>query len=54
MPSQPRSPISRMNGAPLRRVDDLRHVLARQVEDVGIVVLVEEPLDFLGKRTLLG
>ena len=29
-------------GPPLRRVDDLRHVLAGEVEDVGIVVLVEE------------
>jgi hypothetical protein len=37
--------------AALRRVDDLRHVLARQVEDVGIVVLVEEALD--GVRELL-
>ena len=39
---------------PLRRVDDLRHVLPGQVEDVGIVVLVEELLDLLGERLLLG
>ena len=39
---------------PLRRVHDLRHVLARQIEDLGIVVLVEELLDFLGERVLLG
>ena len=49
-PSQPRSPSSRHERAPLRRVDDLRHVLAGQVEDVGVVVLVEELLDLLPRR----
>src|SRR5262249_6755267 len=41
-------------GAPLRRVDDLRHVLAGEVEDVGVVVLVEEALDLVGEGLLLG
>ena len=40
--------------APLGGVDDLRHVLAGQVEDVGVVVLVEEALDLLGEGLLLG
>ena len=38
--------------AALGRVDDLRHVLPGQVEDVGVVVLVEELLD-LGREGLL-
>ena len=40
--------------ASLRRVDDLRHVLAREIEDLGVVVRIEELLDFLGERALLG
>ena len=39
---------------PLRRVDDLRHVLAGEVEDVGVVVLVEEALDLVREGLLLG
>ena len=38
--------------AALGRVDDLRHVLPGEVEDVGVVVLVEELLD-LGREGLL-
>ena len=53
-PSQPRSPSVAHERAPLGRVDDLGHVLAGQVEDVGVVVLVEELLDLLGERALLG
>ena len=38
----------------LRRVDDLGHVLPGEVEHVRVVVLVEEHLDLLGERLLLG
>jgi len=38
----------------LGRVDDLRHVLAGQIEDVGIVVFVEEADDLLFEGALLG
>ena len=38
----------------LRRVDDLGHVLPRDVEHLGIVVLVEEALDLLPEGDLLG
>ena len=38
---------------PLRRVDDLGHVLAGDVEDVGIVVVVAERLDLGGEALLL-
>ena len=37
----------------LRGVDDLGHVLAGEVEDVRIVVLVEEALDLVGEGDLL-
>ena len=37
----------------LRRVDDLRHVLSRDVEDIRVIVGVEERLDLLGKGLLL-
>jgi len=47
-------PQRRHERAALRRVDDLRHVLARDVEDVWIVVLVEEALDLRGEGQLLG
>ena len=40
--------------AALRRVDDLRHVLPGEVEDLGIVVLVEELLDLRREGVLLG
>src|SRR5205823_8766697 len=39
--------------AALRRVDDLRHVLAGDVEDVGVVVLVEEALHLRSELELL-
>ena len=39
--------------AALRGVDDLGHVLAGQVEDLGILVLVEERLDLVQERDLL-
>ena len=39
---------------PLRRVDDLGHVLPGQVEHVRVVVLVEELLDVGRKGALLG
>src|SRR5439155_25172557 len=41
-------------GAALGRVDDLRHVLPREIEDLGVVVLVEKALDLLGEGPLLG
>src|SRR5205823_14006285 len=41
-------------GAALRSVDDLRHVLARQIEDVGIIVVVEEANDPGLERAQLG
>ena len=37
----------------LRGVDDLGHVLAGEVEDLGVLVLVEEGLDLLQERDLL-
>ena len=37
----------------LGRVDDLRHVLAGDVEDVDVVVVVENAIDLLGERLLL-
>src|SRR3954453_21501941 len=40
-------------GAPLGRVDDLGHVLAGDVEDVDVVVVVAEGDDLLGERLLL-
>ena len=40
-------------GTPLRRVDDLRHVLPGQVEDFGIVVGIEKALDLLHEGQLL-
>ena len=40
--------------APQRGVDDLRHVLAGDVEDLGIVIGVEELFDFLDEFELLG
>jgi hypothetical protein len=40
--------------AALRRVDDLGHVLPRQIEDVGVVVVVEERVDVGAERALLG
>src|SRR5574338_1102420 len=40
--------------APLRRVDDLGHVLAADVGHVGRRVLVEERLDLGGEGALLG
>ena len=41
-------------GAALGRVDDLGHVLAGHVEDVGVVVLVEEGFDLGQEGLLLG
>ena len=41
-------------GTALGCVDDLGHVLAGDVEDVRIVVLVAEGDDLLGERLLLG
>ena len=38
----------------LRRVDDLGHVLPRDVEHLGIVVLVEKALDLVPEGDLLG
>ncbi|MGR7001402.1 hypothetical protein ACU686_30660 [Yinghuangia aomiensis] len=35
-------------------VDDLGHVLPGDVEDLGILVLVEEALHFVGERALVG
>ena len=43
-----------MNARRFGRVDDLGHVLAGQVEDVGVVVLVEELLDLGREGALLG
>ncbi len=40
-------------GAALRRVDELRHVLARDVHDLGVTVLVDERVDLLGELSLL-
>ena len=54
MPSQPRAGELLHERATLRRVDDLRHVLAADVRDVRRRVLVEELLDLGGERALLG
>ena len=40
-------------GSPGRGVDDLGHVLPGEVEDLGVVVLVEETLDLLDEGKLL-
>ena len=42
-----------MNARRSRGVDDLRHVLAGRVEDLGVVVGVEELLDLGEKGPLL-
>jgi hypothetical protein len=36
----------------LRGIDDLRHVLARDVHDLGVEVLLNESLDLLEELTL--
>ncbi len=41
-------------GPARRGVDDLGHVLPGDVEDLGVVVLVEEPLDLVHEGELLG
>ena len=43
-----------MNSRRFGRVDDLGHVLPRHVEHLGVVVLVEEPLDLVDEGELLG
>ena len=53
MPSHPCSPTLAMNCRAERRVHDLGHVLAGDVEDLGIVVGVEELLDLLDEFELL-
>ena len=41
-------------GPALRGVDDLGHVLPGDVEDLGVVVVVEEALDLVDEGELLG
>ncbi len=54
IPSQPCAAHLGHEGPALRGVDDLGHVLPGDVEDLGVVVLVEEPLDLGDEGELLG